>query len=242
MANNVSSFTGTLGPSSTLASFAFNTLSSTAAPSTTGNIVYDIVPTDSPWPLQSAVALFEEHGGLALMQPNPAGSQEYHMFKACTEPQGVFASGENFQNCLAYPWISNAAFGEVNDSGPPFVDYGIFPYDNKNMKKIVKTISDCLEGYASFLPECIDPSSEDCPLSSCSFFGTTNYTLQFPVGNSSAGNGKPSSASSCINAFCKYVTRTAVVDADVGGIGVCCTPAAECHIVLWLTVGLAKPV
>ena len=84
----------------------------------------------------------------------------------------------------------------------------------------MKTITRCLKGFANSLPECAESSSDDYPLSSCSFFDATDAPARFPISNYTAGSLKPSSASSCIKAFCDYATRAALVSGDIAGIGV----------------------
>ena len=200
---------------------SYGILSTTAVPSRTGDIAYDILPSVTPWPLQSAVTSYEESRGLALMQPYPPESLGYHMHQACTDVTQVFASAQNFQDCLAYPLVSLAGSSEgLNVSADPFLNYGIFPPVNVQFKRIVGTITTCLEGYARSLPECLEPASDDCPLSSCSFFPITNLTLQWPVSIYSDSAETPFSASSCVKAFCDYVTKTATVNTDIAGIGV----------------------
>lgn len=143
--------------------------------------------------------------------------------EACDDVNQIFASGDAFQNCVSYPAMSGY-IGTTDINSPQrklATSYGIIPNDTTRSQGIINNVTSCFRGYAATLPDCTDPSSQECPLSACATFlnSSTSMTFLDPLGEQGLING--TGMYSCVRAFCNYISDRAIVNVDIGGIGVC---------------------
>lgn len=186
-------------------------------------IIQDVTDSpfvSSPMGLQVAAQMSDYYEGLGLNHGGCAGvDTPLNCTTACKDLDRVFGSAATFQNCLAFPMITNrlssgnASAAEIQTAR----DYGIeYPTANNAISDIGTPLLKCLIGYIDWCQqdqECkvIVPSIQD----SCVFNLEDNPPF-FLGGTFQRLSGQ--GAWDCIDRICSSVA--APVNADIAGIGV----------------------
>ena len=198
----------------------------------------------SPTSLQVAAAAYSLSNGTALAVGGCSQQDgTNNCAAACTDLTQVFSDVRTFQNCLAFPTITQilSTINVTDEFKSTAAAYGIAMTDNVTTFNVKENIGKCLAGYCNSSPTCYEfrtPDSACYNLSmstvtskifpitldgydyenETSFYQDANTVRSELAQNFSVSINRGTLG--CIQALCENVKRTATVDTDIGGIGV----------------------